>query len=60
VKAGLYHLQPINVQGYRVTTPQVDVPAMGKQPATASIGYVRDENATAEGCDVYNPSRPLK
>lgn len=59
VNAGMYHIQPINVKGYRVTTPQIDVPAMGRQPANASIGYVRDANAVVESCDTYHPSRPL-
>jgi hypothetical protein len=60
VKAGEYFIQPINMNGYRVTTPQLDVMAMGRQPKPALIGYVRDANATAEGCDAYNPGRPLK
>ena len=60
VYAGKYHIQPINVKGFRVTTPQIAVLAMGGQPAAAFIGYVRDAKVTAEACDAYNPSRPLK
>lgn len=58
VKAGAYHIQPVNVKGFRVTTPQIDVPAMGAQ--LIMIGYVRDTSTIAEGCDAYNPGRPLK
>lgn len=60
VKAGAYHIQPINVKGYRVTTPQVNIFAMEEQPAAIAIGYVRDGNVEIESCDVYHPSRPLK
>jgi hypothetical protein len=60
VKTGAYHIQPINVQGFRVTTPQIDVPALGAQPMALFIGYARDANVITESCDAYHPSRPLK
>jgi hypothetical protein len=60
VIAGVYHIQPVNVKGFRVTTPQIDVPAMGRQMRPALIGYARDASAVDEGCDTYNPGRPLK
>lgn len=57
-EGGTYYVVPINLKGYRTTTPRVrawvslEVASLGND-----IGYVKDESSQLEGCDQYNPSR---
>ena len=59
VKAGRYYVLPVNLMGYRTTTPRIRATVEAGQAALGiDIGYVKDPGAKPEACDAYNPPRP--
>ena len=58
VQAGVYFLTPVNLAGWRATTPVSTIVVRGGQANSGNdIGYVKDPATGLEGCDQYNPSR---
>lgn len=59
VSPGVYYVIPVNLQGYRATTPRVKAFVNANTASLGNdIGYVKDANAQLEGCDLYHPARP--
>jgi len=58
VKAGRYYVLPVNLLGYRTTTPRIRATVEAGQAALGNnIGYVKDPGAKPETCDAYSPPR---
>jgi hypothetical protein len=59
VNPGIYYVMPVNLQGYRVTTPRLKAIVNANAASLGhDIGYVKDASAQLEGCDLYHPARP--